>query len=283
MRSARAWTPDFALKLMVIPPALFLLPTFVAPLALVLYRGFGGAEPSLANFQMILSNATYSQVLLQTFQTAALSTLLALIIGFPIAHVISGARPIWANITFALVMIPFWTSVVSRTYAWIALLGRRGLINNVLIDSGWIDQPLKLMYNALGVQIGMVQILLPMMILPLVSNMRQIDRTKLLAAAVLGADPIRAFLHIYLPMCFPGIVAGSVLVFITALGFYVTPALLGGDRDMMISVLIEQQVTQTLNWPLASALATILLIMVILCLWSVAMLARGKVARLERS
>lgn len=274
MSKGRAWTPEFAMKLLVLPPVLFLVPTFVAPLLIVIYRGFDGPEFTFDQFQQIFSNTIYVSVLLQTFKTASIATVLALLIGFPIAHVISQAKPIWANVAFACVMIPLWTSVVTRTYAWIALLGRRGLINTVVANFDWIGGPFNLMYNSVAVQVGMVQVLLPMMILPLLSTMRQLDRTKLMAAEILGANPIRAFVHIYIPMCLPGIMAGSVLVFITALGFYVTPALLGGNRDMMIAVLIEQEVTKTLNWPLASALATILLVMVLLSIWLIAAVAK---------
>ncbi|WP_107676316.1 ABC transporter permease [Agrobacterium sp. LAD9] len=282
-RVGRGWTPEAGLRLLIILPAIFLVPTFIVPLTLVIFRGFGGTDPSIGQLAAILGNSVYLHVLVQTFKTAFISTFLALLIGFPIAHVISTARPIWAKVGFALVMVPFWTSVVTRTYAWIALLSRKGLINSALLDLGWIDQPLKLMYNSFGVQVGMVQVLMPMMILPLLSTMRQIDRTKLLAGEILGANPIQTFVHIYLPLCLPGIVAGCLLVFITALGFYVTPVLMGSDGNMMIAVLIEQQITQTLNWPLASALATILLISVMLSLWLIVMIANRLGIRMTMS
>lgn len=281
MTNGRAWTPEFSLKFLVLPPLLFLLPTFLLPLGIVIYRSVGGLSLDPSQFIEIFSTPTYVYVLIQTFQTAVLSTFLALVIGFPIAHVIANARPFWAGIAFACVMVPLWTSVVTRTYAWIVLLGRRGFFNQTLIGSGFIDEPLTLMYNPFAVQVGMVQVLLPMMILPILSTMRQMDRTKLMAAAILGANPVRTFLHVYIPMCLPGILAGSVLVFITALGFYVTPALLGGDSNMMIAVLIEQQVTKTLNWPRASALATVLLVMVLLSLWLVAKIAKLRGIKLD--
>ena len=155
-----------------------------------------------------------------------------------------------------------------RTYAWITLFQRRGVINDLLLQFGVIDAPIRFMYNNLGVHIGMVQVLLPFMILPLLASMRSIDQTKLRAAEVLGANPFRVFLHIYLPLSMPGVSAGVLLVFITAAGFYVTPALLGGDRNAMVAVLIEQHVTRTLNWPLASALASLLLAITV-CLYLV--------------
>lgn len=276
MSRQKAWTPERALQFMIIPPALLLVPTFVLPLAVVLSRSVHGVSFDFSQFHEILSNAVYLKVLYITFKTALISTCIALLIGFPIAQVISTAPPAVANLLFACVMVPLWTSVVTRTYAWLAILGRGGVLNSALQHLGLIDQPLTLIHNQISVQIGMVQVMMPMMILPLVSAMRQIDRTKLMAAEILGANPIRAFMHIYIPMCLPGIVSGSVLVFITALGFYVTPALLGGDQNTMIAVLIEQQVTKTLNWPLASALATVLLLAVVSTLWMISLLAKWR-------
>lgn len=281
MKTTRAWTPDYSLKFLILPPILFLVPTFFAPLGVVIFRSVGGFSFDLSQFAEILTTPTYVQVLAQTFKTAVLSTILALLIGFPIAHVIANARPLFAGLAFACIMVPLWTSVVTRTYAWIALLGRRGLFNQTLLEWNLIERPLALVYNNFAVQVGMVQVLLPMMILPILSTMRQMDRTKLMAASILGANPIRTFYHIYLPMCLPGMMAGSLLVFITALGFYVTPALLGGDSNMMIAVLIEQQVTKTLNWPRASALATVLLVMVLLSLWLVARIAKLRGIKLD--
>ncbi|RWE18109.1 MAG: ABC transporter permease [Mesorhizobium sp.] len=276
MSLQKAWTPERALQFMIIPPALLLVPTFVLPLAVVLSRSVSGSAFDFSQFHEILSNAVYLKVLYITFKTAVISTIVALLIGFPIAQVISTAPPVVANLLFACVMVPLWTSVVTRTYAWLAILGRGGVLNSALQNLGLIEQPLTLIHNQIAVQIGMVQVMMPMMILPLVSTLRQIDRTKLMAAEILGANPIRAFVHIYIPMCLPGIVSGSVLVFITALGFYVTPALLGGDQNTMIAVLIEQQVTKTLNWPLASALATVLLLVVITTLWAISLIAKWR-------
>ncbi|RVD31787.1 ABC transporter permease [Mesorhizobium sp. M4B.F.Ca.ET.017.02.2.1] len=276
MSLQKAWTPERALQFMIIPPALLLVPTFVLPLAVVLSRSVSGSSFDFSQFHEILGNTVYLKVLYITFKTALISTIVALLIGFPIAQVIATAPPVVANLLFACVMVPLWTSVVTRTYAWLAILGRGGVLNSALQNIGLIDQPLTLIHNQISVQIGMVQVMMPMMILPLVSTMRQIDRTKLMAAEILGANPIRAFVHIYVPMCLPGIVSGSVLVFITALGFYVTPALLGGDQNTMIAVLIEQQVTKTLNWPLASALATVLLLVVITTLWAISLIAKWR-------
>ena len=267
-KTVKAWTPTRGYLVILLPPCLFLALFFLWPLVTVIGRGFLEPEPGLANYAKILSSSAHKNVLLYTFEVSASVTILCLLISYPLAYVISRARGGWLNLCIALVLIPFWTSVVIRTYAWIALFQRRGMINDLLLQFGVIDSPVRFMYNNLGVHIGMVQVLLPFMILPLVSAMRGIDRTKLRAAEVLGANPIRVFLHVYLPLSMPGVSAGVLLVFITAAGFYVTPALLGGDRNAMIAVLIEQHVTRTLNWPLASALASLLLVISV-CLFLV--------------
>jgi putative spermidine/putrescine transport system permease protein/mannopine transport system permease protein len=140
------------------------------------------------------------------------------------------------------------------------LFQRRGIVNNFLVSTGLIEQPLRLMHNSIGVHIGMVHILLPFMVLPLLSSMRSIDPTIMRAASVLGANPLRQFVHVYLPLTMPGVSAGILLVFISALGFFITPALLGGPQNMTIAVLIEQQTSRLLDWPMASALASLLLV-----------------------
>ena len=258
--TGKAWTPTRGYLVILIPPCLFLALFFLWPLFTVVGRGLLEPELGFGNFARILNSAAHRNVLLYTFEVSASVTLLCLLISYPLAWVISNARGRWLHYSIALVLIPFWTSVVIRTYAWIALFQRRGVINDLLLEFGIVDSPVRFMYNNLGVHIGMVQVLLPFMILPLLSAMRTIDQTKLRAAEILGANPIRVFLHVYLPLSMPGVSAGVLLVFITAAGFYVTPALLGGDRNAMVAVLIEQHVTRTLNWPLASALATILLL-----------------------
>ena len=260
----RVWSPARGYLVFLIPPVLFLVLFFLWPLATVAYRGLFEPTFGLQHYYKILNSSAHVNVLLYTFEVATTVTIICLIISYPLAYVISRAQGGCLIFCFALVLVPFWTSVVIRTYAWIALFQRRGLINDLLIDFGIVERPVRFMYNNLGVHIGMVQVLLPFMVLPLLSAMRGIDQTKLRAAEVLGANPIRVFWHVYLPLSMPGVSAGVLLVFITAVGFYITPALLGGDRNAMVAVLIEQHVMRTLNWPLASALATVLLILSVL-------------------
>ena len=259
-KAIKAWTPSRGYLAILIPPCLFLVLFFVLPLATVAARGFLEPELGISNYLKILNSRAHVNVLLYTFQVSATVTILCLLISYPLAFVISRLKGTLLHLSFALILIPFWTSVVIRTYAWIALFPRRGVINDMLIQVGILDQPFRFMYNNLGVHIGMVQVLLPFMILPLLSSMKSLDHTKLHAAEILGANPFRVFWHVYLPLTMPGVSAGVLLVFITAAGFYVTPALLGGARNAMVAVLIEQHVTRTLNWPLASALATLLLV-----------------------
>lgn len=256
---SKSWNLERGYRLLSLPVLIFLFPAFLLPLLVVIVRSFSEPTLGLGNYQEIFTSSAHINVLINTFRTALTVSVITLLLGYPFAYLMSKAEGLKLNLMIALVMIPFWTSVVIRTYAWISLLQRRGVVNNVLTDLGTIEEPLRLLNNQLGVHIGMVQILLPMVIFPLLSTMRQMDMTKVRAASILGANPLQVFYMVYLPMSLPGVFAGFLLVFITALGFYVTPALMGGTRDAMVSMLIEQHVRKTLNWPLASALSATLL------------------------
>ena len=256
----RAWSPFRGYAVYLIPPAAMLAVFFVLPLLYLMFRSFAEPEPGIGTYVRLFSNVAYLKVLLYTVQVSASVTVVTLVMAYPVAWLISRAHGRMLHLALAFVIIPFWTSAVIRTYAWIVLFQRRGVLNDFLISAGLTDEPLRLMYNSLGVHIGMVHIMLPFMILPLFSSMRSIDGTYMRAASVLGANPLRQFVHVYLPLSMPGVTAGCLLVFITSLGFFITPALLGGPQNMMIAVLIEQQATRLLDWPMASALATVLLV-----------------------
>lgn len=255
----RPWSPERGHALLLLPPLLLLIAFFVVPLADVALQSFMGPGPFYSQYERIFAQSSTLSVLLYTFQTTAAVTLCALVLSYPVAFVVSRAKGNILHLSLALILIPFWTSTVIRTYAWIVILQRRGVLNEVLLSSGWIERPLKLMSNGVGMQIAMIHIMLPFMIIPLLNTMRGIDGNLLRAAAVLGANPLRQFLSVYLPLSLPGISAGSILVFISSLGFYITPALLGGQKTM-VAVLIEQQASRLLDWPMASALATVLLV-----------------------
>jgi ABC-type spermidine/putrescine transport system permease subunit I len=249
---------------LLLPPALFLAIFFLWPLARVVVRGFVDPAPGLSNYREIFGNQIYWRVIWNTIETSAIVTLLCLLIAYPIALAIAAARGAKLKLLAALVIIPLWTSVVIRSYAWMVVFQRRGVLNEAIgsVRAAFGDphMPIQFLPGTLAVNVGMIHIMLPFMILPLVANMRGIDPRLMRAAEVMGASPTQAFLRIFLPLSLPGIMAGSALVFMMSLGFYVTPALLGGPRHMMAAVLIEQQANQLLNWGLASALATLLLV-----------------------
>lgn len=254
-----SWDASKAYARLIAVPIAFLGLFFVWPLLRVLSRSVTEPSLGLSNYERILSGGPYLRVLLTTLQTAFSVTAICLLIAYPFAVYVASLRPSRANFMTGLLLIPLWTSVVIRSYAWMILFQKNGVLNEALIGLGWLDQPLQILQTSIAVQIGMVHILLPFMMLPLINNLRSLDRTLLRAGEVLGAGPVKLFLCVYLPLSMPGIAAGVSLVFISALGFYVTPALLGGASNTMLAVLIEQQASTFLDWPLASALASMLL------------------------
>jgi putative spermidine/putrescine transport system permease protein len=198
-------------------------------------------------------------VLIRTFRIGLTVTLLSLLLGFPVSYLMATRPPEVANLLMILVLLPFWTSLLVRTSAWVVLLQNEGIVNNLLIWMGILDKPARLIYNAIGVHVAMTHVLLPFMILPLYSSMKTIRPITMRAAASLGAPPTVAFLRVYLPQCLPGIAAGTLLVFILAIGYYITPALVGGAADQMLSYFIAFYTTDSVNWGMASALGVVLL------------------------
>jgi putative spermidine/putrescine transport system permease protein len=204
-------------------------------------------------------SAAFSKILLRTFSISATVTIFCLLLGYPLAYWLSTLTPRQANILMILVLVPFWTSILVRSAAWIVLLQSNGLVNRSLLELGFISEPLPLLFNRLGVVIAMVHILLPFMILPLYSVMKSVPATYLRAAVSLGSSPLAAFFRVYVPQTFPGIGAGGLLVFILSIGYYVTPALLGGADDQMLSYYIAQYTNVNVNWGMACALGAVLL------------------------
>jgi ABC-type spermidine/putrescine transport system permease subunit I len=231
---------------------------YAAPLLSMLSRGFMEPSWSLENYRRLLNDAVFAHVFWTTLRTAIIVTLFTLLLGYPVALALTRLRRVPAAIVLVVVLLPFWTSVLVRSYAWMVVLGRHGLINEVLLAIGLIDAPLRLLNTPLAVDVAMIHILLPYMILPIASALRQIDTALPRAASGLGAAPLTVFGRIILPLSVPGIAAGVLLVFVQSLGFYITPALVGGPRDLMLSMLISQQV-DLLNWPYAACLSTALL------------------------
>lgn len=206
----------------------------------------------------------YLDVFARTLWVSLLVTLLSLAIGYPLSFWLSHLPPKIGNLMMVLVLLPFWTSLLVRTTAWVVLLQKEGVVNSLLLAIGLIDEPLELIFNRFGVVIAMTHILLPFMILPLVSVMRQIPPSYVRAARSLGASPLTAFVRVYLPQSVAGISAGVLLVFILAIGYYITPALVGGAGDQMMSYFIADHLTRSLNWGLASALGGLLLVGVLI-------------------
>lgn len=241
-----------------LPLVLFLLAFYAYPVAAMMFRSV--AEPSwtIENFSRIFESSVFLYVLWLTFRVALVVTIATLLLGFPVAYLLARMDRAKSNLLMALVLLPFWTSILVRTYAWMVLLGRQGIVNQLLLWIGLIDEPMRLLNTTFAVYVAMVHILLPFMILPLYSAIRGIEGNLLRAAEGLGAGPFGVFRQIVLPLSLPGISAGCLLVFILALGFFITPALVGGPKDLMIAVLIQQQV-ELFNWPFASALAVLLL------------------------
>jgi putative spermidine/putrescine transport system permease protein len=203
--------------------------------------------------------AIFVTILGRTLEIAGVVTLLCLALGYPLAYLVATARPGTGNVLMILILLPFWTSLLVRTSAWVVLLQNEGIVNGLLLASGLVDHPVQMIFNRFGVYVAMTHVLLPFMILPLYSVMRAIDPATMRAAASLGAPPATAFLRVYLPQSLPGIGAGGLLVFILAIGYYITPALVGGANDQMVSYFIAFYTTRTINWGLAAALATLLL------------------------
>ena len=201
----------------------------------------------------------YINILLRTLWISLVVTLVCILLGYPLAFLIATAPPRRAKILILLVLLPFWTSLLVRTAAWVIVLQKAGVVNDTLLFLGLIDEPLTLIFNRTGVYIAMVHILLPFMVLPLYSVMKGISPDHMRAAASLGARPTAAFFSIYLPQSMPGLAAGCLLVYVIALGFYITPALIGGGSDQMLAYLIAEFATNTANWGLAGALAMLLL------------------------
>lgn len=219
---------------------------------------------TLDNYRFLLEDKLYWISYLRSIKIALISTLLCLLVGYPMAYAIARARAPWRNILLLLIILPFWTSFLLRIYAWMVMLGKHGLINNMLMGAGLIQQPLQLLYTDMAVYLGIVYTYVPFMILPLYATLEKLDLNLNDAAEDLGAKPWQRFMDITLPLSMPGIVAGSLLVFIPALGEFVIPALLGGLDTLMIGRTLYDEFFVNRDWPLASAVATVLLFILIL-------------------
>ncbi|MEI4263151.1 ABC transporter permease [Roseovarius sp. D0-M9] len=251
------------------PALLLVLVILVIPVGWLFYVSFVGANGnfSLENYERMITRKSYVRIFITTFQVSILTTALCIMIGYPLAYFMSQLPTKWANLCLVTVLLPFWTSLLVRTYAWLVLLQKQGLVNQWAINIGLWDEPLKFVHNMTGTLIGMVHIMLPFLILPVYGAMRAIDRDYLKAASNLGASPKRAFWTVFFPLSTPGLFAGSLMVFVLCLGFFVTPAVLGGGRVIMVSMKIVSNIELFVNWGAASALGVVLLVMTVIVLW----------------
>ena len=244
----------------VVPLLVYLAVFFIYPLISFLptslyYEGGFSFDKYLRAF----TRPVYLRILRTTFFIASSTTLITLILAYPLAYWFTNATGKTKGIITALIILPFWTSIIVRMYAWMSLLGHNGIFNRLFLQGGLISEPIPMMFNRFGVLVGMVHFMLPYMVLSIYAVMSGIPPDYMRAGANLGAPPLKRFVKIYLPLSMPGIGAGCLLVFILALAFYITPALLGGLKDTMIAQIIDQEMRETFDWPFAAALSTVLI------------------------
>jgi len=244
--------------LLVAPAMLYLFVLFIIPIGYMLLLSVTDPSLSLNNYRRLFTVPLYLTVMFNTFKVSAIVTLACLLLGYPLAYVMA-RRNDWVAVAFLVAVgMSFWTGFLVRTYAWLVILGNKGPVSAFYAFAG-LGRPPQLLFTSFSSTLGMTHILLPYMVLALYGVMRKIDPSYLRAAESLGARPVPAFRHVFLPLSLPGVVNGCVLVFTICLGFYITPILLGTPRDMMISQLINQQIEDLLAWGFASAIATVLL------------------------
>jgi putative spermidine/putrescine transport system permease protein len=265
MSSRRRVGEAAAVGVLVTPALLYLLVLFIVPIGYVLLLSVTDPTPSLENYRRLFTVPLYGAVLLNTFKTSLVVTLSCLVLGYPLAYVMARRNDWLAIALLVAVGMSFWTGFVVRTYAWLIILGHRGPVSALYAFFGW-GRPPQLLFTSFASSLGMTHILLPYMVFALYAIMRKIDPAYLRAAEGLGAGPLRAFRHVFLPLSLPGVVNGCILVFTICLGFFITPILLGTPHDMMISQLINQQIEDLLAWGFASAIATVLLALTLILL-----------------
>ena len=258
--SARAQTSRInPYWLLVAPAVLLVLVLYVAPILNVLTLSFTDPKPGLGNYTKIIESDTVATLILRTIKLCIITTVAAVSLGYVVAYAMLHALSHVRQRMLSILMISFWISVLVRSFAWLMLLGHNGLANNALIAARLISQPLPFMRNEFGVLVGMTEYMLPYAVLPLLANMQGIDPRVTRASRSLGASNAQTFFRVFLPLTKPGIIAASLLVFISSLGFYVTPAILGGGKVQMIAEYISVQLLVTVRWGTAAMLATLMI------------------------
>lgn len=256
-------------------PALFwLLCFFLVPMVFIvllsfLERGTYGQvvyQFTVKNYARLI-DPLYLGILVDTLIVSLLTTVCSLLIAYPLAYYISQLKRSWQNIWLLLVMMPFWINFLVRSYAWVIILRTQGVVNTILLQLGLIDQPLPLLYNSGSVLVGMVYTLLPFMVLPIYVSLEQLDRRKLEAAYDLGATPWKAFWHVTLPLTKSGVVSGSILVFVSSIGMFVVPDVMGGAKSALFGNVIQNQFLSARDWPFGSALSILLILLSLLLIF----------------
>lgn len=265
--------------LSLVSPALLLVTVImVLPVGWLFYLSLlsDGGSFSLEHYRRMWEQPSYARTFWVTFEVSLLTTGICILLGYPLTYFLSELPKRTANLCMIAVLLPLWTSLLVRTYAWLVLLQRRGLINSWGIELGLWDQPLELVHNMTGTLIGTVHVMLPFIVLPLYAGMRGINRDYLKAAANLGASPMRTFWQIFFPLSMPALATGSLIVFILCLGFYITPAVLGGGKVIMVASRIANDIEIFFNWGAASALGVVLLVLTLILILGASRLIRTK-------
>jgi putative spermidine/putrescine transport system permease protein len=247
------------------PLFLFMLLAFNLPIALMLSWSVAAPPDVLVYYGQIFERAVYLKVLGNTFRIAIVAAAVCVVLGYPLAYWMRGLSPGRQLFAMALVVLPFWVSILVRTYAWIVILGNDGLVNRMLLGFGLIGTSVSFLYNEFGVILGTANVLLPFLVLPLFASMVKLDERLLQAAASLGASNWTVFRRVFFPLTLPALAAGAILVFILTLGFFITPAILGGGRVPMIANMLDLLINRLPRWELAAAISTVLMIITLAC------------------
>uniref|UniRef100_UPI003F492769 ABC transporter permease n=1 Tax=Ensifer adhaerens TaxID=106592 RepID=UPI003F492769 len=267
---------NLGLTSLAVPGVALILTAIVLPLGVMVYLSFVGQGGSFTfeNYARLWTTPIYAEVFKMTLVVSLYTTVIVALIGYPFAYLLVQLPERFQNTALLIVLLPFWTAVLVRTYAWLVLLQNQGIINHALMQLGIIDTPLELSHNLIGALIGMVHIMLPFMVLPLFASMKAIDGDLMAAAANLGASPARAFRDVYFPLSLPGFLSGTLIVFVLCLGFYVTPAVLGGGRVIMAAMRIEANVRLYSSWGAASSLGVVLLLITMVLIFVASLVAK---------
>ena len=259
--------PGVQASLWMLPAVVILAATYFYPLIRVLSTSVTDPHPGVGNYIGLLSNKDAQRIIWTTIRISLTATFIAVVLGYVVAYAMLMGSKRRRVLMFACVMVPFWISILVRTFAWILLLRTEGIVNNALIALHIIDDPIDLLYNEFGVLVGTIHYMIPIAVLTLYGQMEGIDRRLLTAARGLGAGPVFAFRTVFLPLSIPGIVAATILIFINGIGYFVIPALLGGGKTLMLAEYIGLLITTIVNWGLGTALATVLVLIVLALLF----------------